>query len=62
MRFALIVLAFAVVFVAASPSMDKKKKKPAAAAAAAAPVDAPVEDTPAQLGLGHSLATHAIVT
>ncbi|KAF7423930.1 hypothetical protein PC9H_009228 [Pleurotus ostreatus] len=56
MRFALIVLAFAVVFVAASPSMDKKKKK------TAPPVEAPVEETPAELGLGHSLATHAIVT
>ena len=43
MRFALIVLAFAVVFVAASPSADKKKKK-----AAAAPVEAPVEETPTE--------------
>ncbi|KDQ24204.1 hypothetical protein PLEOSDRAFT_1107137 [Pleurotus ostreatus PC15] len=42
MRFALIVLAFAVVFVAASPSMDKKKKK------TAPPVEAPVEETPAE--------------
>ncbi|KAF7423929.1 hypothetical protein PC9H_009227 [Pleurotus ostreatus] len=43
MRFALIVLAFAVVFVAASPSMDKKKKK------TAPPVEAPVEETPAEV-------------
>ncbi len=48
MRVAILVLAFAAVFVLASPNMDKKKKtKKPAAAADAAPADAPPAEDPA---------------